>query len=308
MKLIQSRIVWFLMPALALLTVFGILSATRVQGSSSQSFTLAEAASITDENGDKTKWQYTARASNAVGPIDHWRNSPWHWKHSKDPTCDDDTILYPANPESPDTAISADGQEVTVNVYQKEDSVWVCFQLECDNGSNIHAQMRNLQTEATITSDSCSTGNSPPPNNDEGNDDPVVTSPPNNDEGNDDPVVTSPPNNDEGNDDPVVTSPPNNDEGNDPMPDEIENNPLIQPEINPPVNNDNGDGDNGDNNQDDSDSQEPDNTPEDEDVTPKYQAPVPPPTTKLTSSQQDGDSSNSNSDQQKKTPYDGPWK
>ena len=127
----------------------------------SNSFTLTEV----DPTGNNRPghWQYRAVANTAPGGFSRWQDSPWHWRHY-DPTdvgkehikCDDTSSLFLADPASPDTAVSADGGTVTVNIYQEIDTVWVCFALECDDGSYSFALMRNLQTEDTITSGACS--------------------------------------------------------------------------------------------------------------------------------------------------------
>ena len=152
----NRRIIAF---SLLLITLFGLLSIANVQGSSNI-FTLTEI----DPTGNNYAghWQYEARTNSPQDTITSRQDSPWHWRHY-DPTdtgkehikCDDIQYLYPANPASPDTAVSANGQTVTVNIYQAQDSVYVCFALECDDGTYSFALMRNLQTEKTITSGPC---------------------------------------------------------------------------------------------------------------------------------------------------------
>ncbi len=179
----NRRIVAF---SLLLITLFGLLSIANVQGSSN-SFTLTEI----DPTGNNYAgwWQYQARTNSPQGTITSRQDSPWHWRHydstdinKEHIKCDDIQHLYPANPNSPDTTISADGQTVTVNIYQAKDSVYVCFALECDDGSYSFVLMRNLQTEKTIRSGPCGgvagTSSIPTTNNDPpvttNNDPPVV--------------------------------------------------------------------------------------------------------------------------------------
>ncbi len=179
MKLVQSRICWLLMLFLGLSIVAGIASMAEVQGASNQQFTLTEV----DPTGDRVAgwWQYTAQTDTPQDSINSRHDSPWHWRHWDSDKCDDIQDLYPANPNSPDTVISANGQTVTTNIYQARDSVWVCFALECDDGSYSFALMRNLQTEVTVSSNGCGEGSSsditppsdttqslPPDNNDNG--------------------------------------------------------------------------------------------------------------------------------------------
>ena len=147
-----------------LIAVVGFLLAGPHSQAASNSFTLTEI----DPTGNNYAgyWQYEARTNSPQDTITSRQDSPWHWRHY-DPTdtgkehikCDDVQYLYPAEPNSPDTTISANGQTVTVNIYQAQDSVYVCFALECDDGTYSFALMRNLQTEKTITSGPCG-GNS----------------------------------------------------------------------------------------------------------------------------------------------------
>ena len=159
MKVIQLKTSYKIIPAVLLVVLAGLLSIANVQGSSNI-FTLTEI----DPTGNNYAghWQYEARTNSPQDTITSRQDSPWHWRHY-DPTdtgkehikCDDIQYLYPANPASPDTTISANGQTVTVNIYQAQDSVYVCFALECDDGTYSFALMRNLQTEKTITSGPC---------------------------------------------------------------------------------------------------------------------------------------------------------
>ena len=156
----NRRIITF---SLLLITLFGLLSIANVQGSSHRPFTLTEV----DPTGNNRPghWQYRAVANTAPGGFSRWQDSPWHWRHY-DPTdvgkehikCDDTFALFPADPASPDTAVSADGGTITVNIYQEIDTVWVCFALECDDGTFAYSKIRNLQTEDTLTSGTCGHG------------------------------------------------------------------------------------------------------------------------------------------------------
>ncbi len=186
MKVMQFRTGHKIILGVLLAVLAGLLSIANVQGSSN-SFTLTEI----DPTGNNYagKWQYKAQTNSPQDTITSRHDSPWHWRHY-DPTesdrehikCDDIQHLYPANPNSPDTVISADGQTVTVNIYQAKDSVYVCFALECDDGSYSFVLMRNLQTEKTIRSGPCGgvagTSSIPTTNNDPpvttNNDPPVV--------------------------------------------------------------------------------------------------------------------------------------
>ena len=177
MKLVQSRLCWLLTLFLGLSIVAGIASMAQVQGASHQQFTLTEV----DPIGDRVAgwWQYRAVANTAPGGFSRHQDSPWHWRHygqyeidNYGANCGDNIFaLYPANPNSPDTAVSADGGTITVNIYQEIDTVWICFALECDDGTFAYAQMRNLQTETTVSGNGCGEGSSsdttqsPPPDN-----------------------------------------------------------------------------------------------------------------------------------------------
>ena len=156
---------WLIIGLLIAVTVF-LLAGPQSQAAST-SFTLTETPIGTwnDVVNDYGRWTYVASANQAPGAFNRWQDSPWHWRHY-DPTdpgrehikCDDIQYLFPADPNSLDTAVSADGQTVTVNIYQAKDSVYVCFALECDDGSYSFVLMRNLQTEETITSGPCGGG------------------------------------------------------------------------------------------------------------------------------------------------------
>ena len=116
-----------------------------------------------DPNGDDNhKWQYRVVANNAPGGFSNRWDSPWHWRHYSqsdadelDITCDNIQDLFPINPNSPDTEVSADGGTVTVNTYQYVDTVWICFAFECDEGTYTFAIMKNLRTEISINSGTC---------------------------------------------------------------------------------------------------------------------------------------------------------
>ena len=163
MKFIQFKISHKIALAVLLAVPVGLLSIANVQGSSHRPFTLTEV----DPTGNNRPghWQYRAVANTAPGGFSRWQDSPWHWRHY-DPTdvgkehikCDDTFALFLADPASPDTAVSADGGTVTVNIYQEIDTVWVCFALECDDGTFAYSKIRNLQTEDTLTSGTCGHG------------------------------------------------------------------------------------------------------------------------------------------------------
>ena len=143
---------WLIIGLLIAVAVF-LLAGPRSQAAS-DSFTLTE-IDPTGEN-HKGRWQYKAQTSSPQDTITSWRDSPWYWRHWNSDKCDNTKDLFPADPDSVDTTISADGQTVTVDIYQAQDSTWVCFALECDDGSYSFALMRNTQTERTITSGACS--------------------------------------------------------------------------------------------------------------------------------------------------------
>ncbi len=152
---------WLIIGLLIAVAVF-LLAGPHSQAASN-SFTLTEI----DPTGNNYAgyWQYQAQTNSPQETITSRQDSPWHWRHydstdinKEHIKCDDIQYLYPANPNSPDTVISADGQTIIVNTYQAIDSVWVCFALECDDGSYSFALMRNLQTEKTITSGACGGG------------------------------------------------------------------------------------------------------------------------------------------------------
>lgn len=130
---------------------------------SSQHFTLTESDPYPNSESPG-RWEYTARTDSPQPPTSqwadtYWRDAPWYWRHWDSSSCDNVDDLFPANPNSVDTDVSADGQTVTVRIYQKIDSVWVCFALDCGDGSYAYARMRNSQTEATVDSGSCRESN-----------------------------------------------------------------------------------------------------------------------------------------------------
>ena len=146
---------WLIIGLLIAVAVF-LLAGPHSQAASN-SFTLTEV----DPTGNNHAgwWQYRAQTNSPQDPITGWRDSPWYWRHWDSDKCDDVLDLYPADPNEVDNTISADGQTITANIYQAIDSAWVCFALECDDGSYSFALMRNMQTEKTITSGACG-GNS----------------------------------------------------------------------------------------------------------------------------------------------------
>ena len=156
MKPLQTPTAWFVSLVLILSTLTGLTPANRVEASSNR-FSLTEIADDfdPDNNYSPDRWQYQVQASTTPGAVASWHDSPWHWRHWDSSQCDDVSDLFPADPASPDTDISANGQTVTVNIYQEIDTVWVCFALECDDGSYAFARIKNLQTEAAATSSGC---------------------------------------------------------------------------------------------------------------------------------------------------------
>lgn len=154
----------------------------QVEGASGQHFTITEASL------QNNRWQYTAATDTTQD------ENTWEWSHASwtQDSCDETTFLLPASNKEGDTQVSSDYQQVTVEIWQTIDTAWICFSLECDDGSRIYARIRNLQTESTVTSESCGSGSeqTPPANNP-----------------------------------PVNNQPPQEEE------EEETNNPLIQPEI-----------------------------------------------------------------------------
>lgn len=145
-----------LLVAVAVLLLVGPHS----QATSHRPFTVTEI----DPTGNRYAghWQYRAVAKTAPGGFSHWRDSPWHWRHydqtavdEEGVNCDETLKLFPADPNSPDTDVSADGGTVTVSIYQQISTVWVCFAFECDDGTYAYAKMKNDQTLATINSGTC---------------------------------------------------------------------------------------------------------------------------------------------------------
>ena len=121
------------------------------------------------EGQSPNRWQYRAVTDIAIDTsnLGHYQDSPWWWRHYnendtrpdfQDIDCDDTLRLFPADPDSPDTTISADGQTLTVNVYQVADSVWVCFAVKCADNTYAYAKIRNTQTQSTINSGPCGQG------------------------------------------------------------------------------------------------------------------------------------------------------
>ena len=150
-QLRTNKLVLFV--ALPVLMTAAFLVTADVSGANPEGFTLTEVDPT--GHGQVGRWQYTTQANTAPGAVNSWRDTPWYWRHWDSDKCDDIRDLYPANPDSVDTAITANGQEVTVSIYQAIDSVWVCFALECDNGTYSFALMRNTRTEDTINSGAC---------------------------------------------------------------------------------------------------------------------------------------------------------
>ncbi|MYB75538.1 MAG: hypothetical protein F4X83_00240 [Chloroflexi bacterium] len=175
------------------MALFSFFPIANAQASAGNSFTLEEIDPQPD-NDNHTRWQYRVVAQTAPGGFSRWQDSPWYWRHRASDECDNTGSLFRVDPNSPDTEVSADGGTVTVNVYARANSVWVCFALRCDDGTYIYAKMKNTQKMQTVVSDSCaqSEPEDDPPrrNNDNDDNEPPIEEPEEEDE-----VVVDPPNN-----------------------------------------------------------------------------------------------------------------
>ena len=322
MKLVQSRLCWLLTLFLGLSIVAGIASMAQVQGASHQQFTLTEV----DPTGNRVAgwWQYRAVANTAPGGFSRRQDSPWHWRHygqyeidNYGTNCGDNIFaLYPANPNSPDTVVSADGGTITVNIYQEIDTVWICFALECDDGTFAYAQMRNLQTETTVSGNGCGEGSSsdttqsPPPdnNNNGGNDSGNNDGNTDDDSGNTMVIPTTTRGTNGGTVNPLLPPAEINPDGDDGDDDSDQDNSQDQNpgNTNPPPNNQK---------TDDADNDEDNNAPPPQ---PKSPVVILPPVTQdsgqtagddgASDSQDEDDTSSSSNQKQPRSPYNGPWK